>query len=210
MELIKVGRSIHVRISNYTVNKIAKTIQTILFVCISFIITKEFVVATIDMVLMLFLIDFVVLALAVDKVSWSRQPANWNIKPLVKKGLLLGLLLFAECITWFFAAKSFFNIQDPDVYHSLGFACLFFSGLASIPVLRTDKRFYKEPISKTLLYVLLADVLVVCILLTVGFTGFDRLPLTTIATTLGFFIVANLLINDSVKLLINKKLNKQV
>ncbi|MHB1178719.1 MAG: HAD-IC family P-type ATPase, partial [Daejeonella sp.] len=58
LELIKVGRSIHVRISNYTVNKMAKTIQTILFVCVSFIITKEFVVATIDMVLMLFLIDF--------------------------------------------------------------------------------------------------------------------------------------------------------
>jgi H+-transporting ATPase len=184
----------------------AKTIQTILFVCVSFIITKEFVVATIDMMLMLFLIDFVVLALAVDKVSWSRQPANWNIRPLVKKGLLLGLLLFAECTTWFFTAKSVFNIQDPNVYHSLGFACLFFSGIASIPVIRTDKHFYKEPISRTLLYVLIADVLVVCILLAVGFSGFAKLPVTTIATTLGFFIVVNLLINDNLKQLINKNL----
>lgn len=200
LELIQVGRNIHVRIANYTVNKIAKTIQTILFVCVSFIISKQFVVATIDMVLMLFLIDFVVLALAVDKVSWSRQPANWNIKPLVKRGVLVGLLLFAECIGWFFSAKSIFKIQDPNMYHTLGFACLFFSGIASILVIRTEKRFYQEPISKTLVYVLLADVLVVCVLLTVGFTGFAALPVTAIGATLFYFIVVNWLINDYLKI----------
>lgn len=204
MELIKVGRSIHVRISNYTVNKIAKTIQTILFVCVSFIITKEFVVATIDMVLMLFLIDFVVLALAADKVSWSRQPANWNVKPLIRKGLLLGLLLFAECTIWFFTAKTVFNIQDPNAYHSLGFACLFFSGIISILVIRTDKRFYKEPISKLLLTIIIADILIVCSLLVVGFRGFAKLPIPAIAVTLLFFIVVNLLLNDTVKIMFNR------
>lgn len=199
LELIRVGRSIHVRIANYTVNKIAKTIQTILFVCVSFIISKQFVVATIDMVILLFLIDFAVLALAVDKVSWSRQPANWNIKPLVKKGVLIGVLLFAECITWFFAAKSLFKIQDPNMYHTLGFACLFFSSIASIPVIRTDKRFYKEPISKTPVYVLLADVLIVCVMLAFGFTGFAALPVSAIGATLFYFIVVNWLINDYLK-----------
>lgn len=207
LELVRIGRSIHVRISNYTVNKMAKTIQTILFVCISFIITKQFVVATIDMVLLLFMIDFAVLALSVDKVSWSRQPASWNIKPLIKKGILMGLLLFAECIAWFFAAKSVFNIQDPDRYHSLGFTCLFFSSIASIPVIRTEKRFYKESISKTLLYILLADILIVCILLFFGFSGFAKLPVTVIGATLGFFIAANLLINDNVKMFFGKTTN---
>lgn len=200
LELIRVGRSIHVRIANYTVNKIAKTIQTILFVCVSFIITKQFVVATIDMVLMLFLIDFVVLALAVDKVSWSKKPANWNIKPLIKKGGLMGLLFFTECIVWFFTAKSSFNIQDPNMYHSLGFACLFFSSIASIPVIRTEKRFYKEPISKTLLYVLLTDVVVVFVLLAFGFTGFATLPVAAIGATLLYFIIVNWLINDFLKI----------
>lgn len=203
LELIRVGRSIHVRIANYTVNKIAKTIQTILFVCVSFIISKQFVVATIDMVILLFLIDFAVLALAVDKVSWSRQPANWNIKPLVKKGVLIGVLLFAECIIWFFAAKSIFKIQDPNMYHTLGFACLFFSSIASILVIRTDKRFYKEPMSKTLVYVLLADVLIVYVLLAFGFTGFAALPVAAIAATLFYFIAVNLLINDYLKVHLN-------
>lgn len=209
LELIRVGRSIHVRISNYTVNKIAKTIQTILFVCVSFIITKHFVVSTIDMVLLLFMIDFVVLALSIDKVTWSRQPANWDVKPLITKGILIGLLLFIECLLWFFTAKSLFNIQHSDMYHSLGFACLFFSSIASIPVIRTDKRFYKEPISKILLFILVADVMVVCLLLAFGFTGFSKLPMIAIGATLFFFIAANFLLNDYVKILIDRSNNNQ-
>lgn len=200
LELIKVGRSIHERISHYTVNKIAKTIQTILFVCVSFIISKQLVVDTLDMVLMLFLIDFVVLALAADKVSWSKKPANWELKPLVKKGLIIGFLLFAECIAWYVFAKSFFKLTDADAYHSLGFACLFFSSILSVLVIRTDQPFYKQPISIVLLLIILADILVVCLLLLFGFRGFSQLSPTVIGSTLSFFVIANLLINDSIKL----------
>lgn len=202
LELIKVGRSIHERISHYTVNKIAKTIQTILFVCVSFIISKQFVVNTFDMVLMLFLIDFVVLALAADKVSWGTMPANWELKPLVKKGLIIGFLLFAECIAWYFFAKSFFKLTDAGSYHSLGFACLFFSSILSVLVIRTDKSFYKKPISKVLLLIISADILVVYILLLFGLKGFSPLSPAVVGSTLSFFTIANLLINDSVKLLI--------
>ena len=86
------------------------------------------------------------------------------------------------------------------MYHTLGFACLFFSSIASIPVIRTDKRFYKEPISKTLVYVLLADVLIVCVLLAFGFTSFATLPVAAIGATLFYFIAVNWLINDYLKI----------
>lgn len=205
LELIKVGRSIHVRIANYTVNKIAKTIQTILFVCFSFILSKEFVVATIDMVLVLFLIDFVVLALSVDKVSWSKRPANWDIKPLVAKATLLGLLLFAECTIWYYTCRSFLDIADPNVQHSLGFACLFFSSALSILVVRTDKRFFQEPISKVLLGILIADIAIVCFLLYFGLLGLSRLPALAILSSLLYFLFANLAVNDSVKTWLNRR-----
>ena len=204
LELIKVGRSIHVRISNYTVNKISKTIQTILFVSFSFILTKEFVVATVDMVL----IDFVVLALSVDKVSWSKQPANWDIKPLTRKGIIIGLLLFAECTIWYYFSKSAFHITDPNAYHSIGFACLFFSSVMSIMVIRTDKRFFQEPISKTLLSAIIADIIIVCFLLYFGFSGFAKLSAITIVATVAYFAAVNFLINDTVKILISKSIQK--
>lgn len=206
IDLIKVGRTIHTRITNYTVNKIAKTILTILFVCTSFIVTRQFVVATIDMVLMLFLIDFAVLALAVDKVSWSRAPANWNIKPLVIKGVVLGFLLFAECTAWFFFAKAFFSIQDEEMLHSLGFASLFYCSIIAILIIRTDKPFLKEPISSILLSVIIADVALVFVMLTFGFTGFASLPVYLTVSTILFFAAVNFLINDSVKVLTGRKL----
>jgi H+-transporting ATPase len=210
LELIKVGRSIHVRITNYTVNKISKTIQTILFVCFSFLITGEFVVATVDMVLILFLIDFVVLALSVDKVSWSKQPASWNIKPLTQKGIIIGLLLFAECTIWYYFSKSAFQITDPNAYHSIGFACLFFSSVMSILVIRTEKRFFQDPISKTLLSVIIADIVIVCLLLYFGFSGFAKLSAITIVATVAYFAAVNFLINDTVKILISKSIQKRI
>lgn len=207
LELIKVGRKIHARIVNYALNKISKTILTILFVCTSFILTGQFVVSTFDMVLMLFLIDFAVLALAVDKVSWSHKPADWKIRPLVIQGAFLGLLLFIECTGWFFTAKNIFGIEDEESLHSLGFSSLFYLAIMTILVIRTNKPFYKEPISKTLFFVIIGDIVFVFILLIIGFTGFSRLQLPVIISTLVFSAFANLVINDRVKTFINRSLN---
>lgn len=206
LELIKVGRSIHVRIANYTVNKIAKTIQTILFVCLSFIISKDFVVATIDMVLILFLIDFVVLALSVDKVSWSKTPASWNINPLIQKGVTIGLLLFIECTAWYYFAKHFFKLNNINLQHSLGFACLFYSSVISILIIRTNKRFFQESISKLLLSIIISDIIVASILLYFGMLGLESLPLHIILFTILYFLVVNLMLNDSIKIYIAKKI----
>ncbi|RTL49975.1 MAG: plasma-membrane proton-efflux P-type ATPase [Sphingobacteriales bacterium] len=199
VDLIRVGRITHVRISNYTVNKIAKTLQTILFVCGAFLITKTFVVGAIDMVLMLFLIDFVVLALATDKVQWSKLPANWNIKPMVIKGFVLGVLLFAECLVWFLWASHYFQLLQPETAHTLGFATLFYSGICAVLTVRTNQRFYQEPISKTLLWVIIADMAVVLVLLQIGFTGFTALPILPAISTVLYFLFCNLIVNDVIK-----------
>ncbi len=205
LDLIKVGRGIHIRIVNYTVNKIAKTIQTILFVCVTFILTKQFVVSPLDMIIMLFLIDFAVLSLSVDKVTISEKPANWNISPLVQKGVLLGSLLFIECFVWFFIAKNLFGITDEEELHSLGFACLFYSSLIAILVIRTDKRFYQQPISRTLLFVIIIDAALVIGLLSVGITEFKPLTATIAVITILYFLFCNLVINDYLKIIFTRQ-----
>jgi H+-transporting ATPase len=166
------------------------------------LLTKKFVVGPIDMVLMLFLIDFVVLALATDKVQWSKQPVNWNIKPMVMKGFVLGILLFAECLFWFLWASHQFKISNAELAHSLGFATLFYSGICAVITVRTNGRFYKEPIIKTLLWVIIADIILVLILLPIGFTGFAAVPIVPAVCTLAFFLFRNLVINDSVKVIL--------
>jgi H+-transporting ATPase len=96
INLITVGRTIHHRITNWVVSKISKTLFTVVYVCVAYIITAQFVVSAFDMVLLLFIIDFVTLTLSTDIVSWSKNPESWKIKPLVKHGFILGMLLIAE------------------------------------------------------------------------------------------------------------------
>ena len=207
VELIKVGRVIHTRISNYTVNKIAKTIQTVLFVSTAYLLTHSFVVGPIDMVLMLFLIDFVVLALATDKVQGSRKPEKWEIRPLVQKGLIIGIALVIESLLWLLFGRNYFSIQNVETLHSFGFCILFYSSITAVLVVRSKQRFYREPIGKLLIAVILADILIVIALLSVGFKGFAQLPIGAILFTLLYFLVCNLLINDSLKVIVARKLN---
>jgi H+-transporting ATPase len=160
INLITVGRGIHHRITNWVTSKISKTLFTIVFVCTAYIVTGQFVVGAFDMILLLFIVDFVSLTLATDTVPGSKKPGSWKIKPLVKLGVLLGLLNSLEAFGWLYVGKRYLAIAGDNELHSFGFAILFFTGLINIIVVRTEIRFYKQPIGKILLFAVIADTVV--------------------------------------------------
>jgi H+-transporting ATPase len=155
------------------------------------------------MILLLFIVDFVALTLSSDTVKGSQQTGTWKIKPLVKLGFILGALNCVEAFAWFFIGKKYFGIKAIDELHSFGFAILFFTGIINILIVRTPFRFFRQPIGKILLYAILADVLFVLIILTVGLPGFTAVPASVTAGTLLYFLVCGFLINDWVKVKAN-------
>ncbi len=199
INLISVGRTTHHRISNWVISKISKTLFTVLFVCASYLITGQFVVSPFDMVMLLFIIDFVSLALSTDNVSWSNKPETWNTKPMIKKGFVLGILLIVEAMMWLFAAKEFFRLTDINQLQSFGFAVLFFASVFNLIIIRTDGYFYKQQIGNVLLWVLVADILLVLFLLTIGLIGFTSIPIIVTISTLFYFAFCSFVINDLVK-----------
>jgi H+-transporting ATPase len=199
ISLVIVGRTIHHRIANWVVSKVSKTLFTVLFVCIAYIVTGRFIVSAFDMILLLFIIDFVSLTLSTDKVSWSKKPESWAIAPLVKKGFSLGILNIAEAFLWLFIGEKYFSITADSQLHSFGFAILFFTGIFNILIIRTPERFYKQPISKVLLYALVADVIFVIIILAVGLPGLSSLPIWAIGSSLFYFVFCASVINDWLK-----------
>jgi len=199
ISLITVGRTIHHRITNWVVSKISKTLFTVVYVCAAYIVTGQFVVSAFDMVLLLFIIDFVTLTLSTDIVSWSKKPESWKIKPLVKKGFILGLLLILEALGWLFIGKKYFSLSDIDQLHSFGFASLFFASIFNIFVVRTPTRFYKQPIGINLLLAIIADIILACFILSVGLPGFSTLPILVTASSLLYFTFCSLIINDWLK-----------
>ncbi|MCL4548847.1 MAG: plasma-membrane proton-efflux P-type ATPase [Bacteroidetes bacterium] len=199
INLIAVGRTIHHRITNWVMSKISKTLFTVVFVCAAYIMTGQFVVNAFDMILLLFIVDFVSLALSTDTVSWSKKPESWDIKPLVKKGFLLGLLMVVESLVWLFIVKKYFRLTDINKLHSFGFAILFFAGIFNIFIVRTSKRFYNQPIGKVLLWVVIVDLLFASIFLSIGLTGFATLPIIITGSTLLYFMFCTFFINDMIK-----------
>lgn len=200
INLVTVGRTIHHRITNWVVSKISKTLFIVVFVCIAYLLTGKFVVGAFDMVLLLFIIDFVALTLSTDIVAWSKNPESWNVKPLVKRGFFLGLLLIAEALVWLIFGKKHFELTDINQLHSFGFAILFFASIFNIFVVRTPTRFYSQAIGKNLLWVIIGDVLLTCIILSIGLPGFTPLPIIVTGSSLLYFAFCSLIINDWVKL----------
>ena len=199
INLISVGRTTHHRISNWVISKISKTLFTVLFVCAAYLLTGQFVVSPFDMVMLLFIIDFVSLALSTDIVSWSKKPESWNIKPMIRKGFLLGVLLIIEAMIWLFIVRKFFQVTDINQLQSFGFAVLFFASVFNLIIVRTDGYFYKQKIGNILLWVLVADILLVLVLLTIGLFGFISLPIIVIISTLFYFAFCSFIVNDWVK-----------
>jgi H+-transporting ATPase len=204
INLISTGRAVHHRITNWVTSKIAKTFFTVVFVCILYLITGQFVVDALDMILLLFMIDFVALTLSTDNVKGSAKPGTWKIKPLVKLGFILGSLNCVEAFAWFFIGKRFFRISGINEMHSFGFAILFFTGIINILIVRTPFRFFRQPIGKILLFAILADVLFVLLILTVGLPGFTAFPAMITAGTLLYFLACGLLINDWIKVKVSQ------
>lgn len=199
INLISVGRTIHHRITNWVISKISKTLFTVLFVCVTYLIMNQFIVNAFDMVMLLFLIDFVSLALSTDNVNWSKKPETWNTKPLIKKGFLLGILLIIEAMIWLFTVKEYFKLIDINQLQSFGFAILFFASVFNLIIIRTDGQFYKQTIGGILLWVMITDILLVVIMLTAGLIGFASLPVIITISTLFYFAFCSFIINDWIK-----------
>jgi H+-transporting ATPase len=203
INLISIGRAIHHRIINWVTSKISKTLFTVVFVCIAYLGTGQFIVNAFDMILLLLIVDFVTLTLSTDTVTGSKKPGSWAIKPLMKLGFLLGLLNCLEAFGWFFFARHYFRISGIDEIHSVSFAILFFTSITNIPVVRTQSRFYQQSIGKILLFSIIADVVFAIIILTLGVPGFTALPPMLTASTLIYCLLCGFLINDWIKIKIS-------
>ncbi|HMI60581.1 MAG TPA: HAD-IC family P-type ATPase [Puia sp.] len=199
ISLITVGRTIHHRITNWVISKIAKTLFTVIFVCSAYLITGQFVVSAFDMILLLFIIDFVSLTLSTDSVSWSRNPETWTLKPLIRKGFTIGLLNIVEGLLWLFIGKKYLGVESEEMLHSFGFIILFFTGIFNIISIRTPTRFYHQKIGKILLFAVLADILFIICISIVGIPGFSALSLVVTGSSILYFFICCCFINDWAK-----------
>jgi H+-transporting ATPase len=200
VDLVKTGRAIYQRVLTWIINKVSRTILKAGFVVIAFLVTGRFVISALGMVLLVFMTDFVKIALSTDRVRPSQKPESWNIAPLVTLAVLLGLLMLVEALGLLFAGWHVFHLDTNEgQLQTFTFESLLFFALFSIVSIRERHAWWTSRPSKTLGIALFA---VACA--GVGVAGFglgelDPLPPLEMAFIVASALFFSLIVNDFFK-----------
>ena len=205
VDLVKIGRSIYQRVLTWIINKVSRTILKAGLVVVAFVVTGKFVISALGMVLLVFMTDFVKIALSTDRVRPSQTPESWRIGPLVKVAVVLGVLMLFEALGLLAIGSRLFDLAGNRL-HTFSFLTLLFFALFSIVSIRERRAFWRSRPGWVLVAALTADALVG---LAIGFFGLAELgplPLGQIAFIVAYALVFSLVPNDIVKSVLTERL----
>jgi H+-transporting ATPase len=208
VELVKNGRKVYQRINTWILNKIMRTVLKSGFVVGAFLVTGDFVISAFAMVLLLLMTDFMKISLSTDRVQWSPSPDTWNIKAYVRVAAALGILMVLESFAALALGQVFWRLRTSDpIIRTFSFEILLFSAVTSIFVIRERRRFWSSRPSRLLLTIMILDIMAGALISTFGIPGlFPALPVAMTLFLLGWNLALALTLNDSVKVLLLRKL----
>lgn len=201
---VEVGRRIYQRMLTYTLNKIVKTFQIGLFLSLGLLLTGILVTRPRFVLLLLFSNDFVTMALATDRVTFSPKPDRWNIRSLVSGALVLASAWLVFSFGVLYVGHSVLDL-DLARLQTLIFVMLVFSGQANVYLVRERRHFWNSIPSCWLMFSTAVDVMVVSLLATQGIL----MPAISFTLVAGLFlsIVFYLIGIDYVKVVAFKVFN---
>jgi H+-transporting ATPase len=200
VDLVKNGRAIYQRVLTWIINKVSRTILKSGFVVIAFLVTGKFVISALGMVLVVFMTDFVKIALSTDRTRPSQKPETWNIGPLVELAVILGLLMVVEALGLLTLGWHRFDLGHNDgQLQTFTFETLLFFALFSILSIRERRVFWASRPSAILALALFVDACVGLLISTYGLAELQPLPLDRTALIVGYALVFSLGINDVIK-----------
>ncbi len=206
VDLVKSGRAIYQRVLTWIVNKVSRTIFKSSFVVIAFLVTGRFVISALGMVLIMFMTDFVKIALSTDRVRPSQKPESWNIGPLVEVAVVIGLMMLVEslgllAIGW----RQFALAADAGRLQTFTFQTLLFFAVFSIISVRERRPFWASRPSTMLAAALVADLGLGVLIGAHGLAELRPLPFGESAFIFGYAAICSLGLNDLVKSLLTAR-----
>ena len=201
LSAVETSRRIYQRMLTYTLNKIIKTFQIALFLTLGFLITREFVVTPLLIILLLFANDFVTMSISTDNVSYSRKPDRWQIRTLMQVAFLLAIPVTILSFGFLFAANYIYHLPIAQM-QTLMFVMLVFTGQVNVYLVRERRHFWCSAPSRWMLLGTIMDVIIISLLATQGWL-MAAIPLYLVMLTL-LVTIAFLALVDSLKILIFK------
>jgi H+-transporting ATPase len=207
-DMVVIGRMVYQRVTSWTINKIIRTFKRVVFIVLAFVLTGKFVVSTFNMILLLFLSDYVTLSISTDKVRYSKSPERWNATALVKLGVLYGSMIVAESLLILYLGMNYFSLGDDlETLRTFIFVWLTLSGYFTVLSVRERRHFWDSRPSKWLAMALVVNTAVVYLISTIGLPGLAPISPAMYLFIFAYGLVTCLLVNDLVKVPLAEDLN---
>ncbi|MGC9175087.1 MAG: plasma-membrane proton-efflux P-type ATPase [Thermoprotei archaeon] len=210
VDLVRIGRTTYQRIVTWILNKIIKTFEIAVFVALAFIISAYllgrpiYVISATDVILFLFLIDFVTLSLSTDNAKGSPTPEKWELGKLLQLGLGLGVFTVAEMFGLLYLALEVFHITQTRQLHTFFFVSIMFMGVLTPFIVRERGHFWVSKPSKWLVLAATSDLAIVVLLGLFGLGIVEAISVNEVVSVAAYALFASFVVNDAVKLMLGK------
>jgi H+-transporting ATPase len=163
LKAIQTSRKIFQRMLTYILNKIIKTFQIALFLSLGYILTKQFIITPLLVILLLFTNDFVTMSISTDHVQYSHKPDHWDIRTIVIVALCLAIPILALSFGLYAASVHLFG-HSLEQTQTMMFIMLVFTGQAVVYTVRERHHFWSSFPNKWMLIGTFFDLIVVILL----------------------------------------------
>ena len=164
---IETSRRVFQRIITYTLAMLVKKVEMMALLVIGFLLTQHTPLRPLQMVLILFLNDFLTMSISTDRMTFSLRPNRWNTR-----GILLASTVLAACKLVFslgvFLYGHYVLRLDARPLQTLTFAALILSSQAGVYLLRERGHCWNTRPSNYLLGSSVAGLGVTALLVLVG------------------------------------------
>jgi len=150
VDAVKGARVTFERMKSYSTYRIAETIRVILFMTASILIFKFYPVTAIMIIILAFLNDIPILAIAFDNTRADERPIRWDMKEILTISTVLGVLGVISSFGIFYIAEVYMHLPAA-VVQSFIFLKLAVAGHLTIFVTRTTGPFWSRPFPAPLL-----------------------------------------------------------
>ena len=148
---LQTSRRVFQRMMAYTLNMLANKIEMMLLLALGFLLTGHKPLTPLLMVLIIFLNDFLTMALATDRMSVASRPNQWRTPAVVGASAALGFCKLLFSLGVFLLATAGLQL-DPARVQTLTFATLILTSQAGVYLLRERRHCWNSIPSRGMLW----------------------------------------------------------
>jgi H+-transporting ATPase len=204
--MIKTSRTIYQRIYSWALMMVARKLHIVGYIIVMLFLSHSFMLSITSTVLLLFLGDFVSMAISTDNVQSSVKPDSFNVARLFGVSGSLGVLMTIESAVFTLAALSYFGLAgNVNEIYTFGFAYLNLGGVLTLMIVRERNHFWKSRPSKFLSIMVTVEIAFVIAISLLGLLELAPLNYLPVFAILGYTLIVTFLINDPVKVFLTRK-----